>query len=282
MANKQLRIMMIGAHPDDVDFRAGGLSKLYTDTGHEVAIVSLTNGEKGYHRKLSIQELSQRRKAEAQGAGNHLGAVYTVLDFRDGELLPTLAVRNKIITLIREFRPDLVMTHRTNDYHPDHRYTSQSVQDALFMSTIPNTLPDIPAMDSMPSFFYFWDRFALPLPFKPTIVISIDSVIQFKYDALSCHVSQVYEAMPSSDGIPVPEDTEERRDWLRRRYEARFRNEADLYRTGLIELYGESIAGEIKYAEAFEQSEYGRMVTKDEMYGLFPFMFDSRKGKAEV
>jgi LmbE family N-acetylglucosaminyl deacetylase len=55
----------------------------------------------------------------------------------DGELLPNLGNRRQVIRLIRSFHPDLVLTHRPNDYHPDHRYTSQLVQAAAYLITVP-------------------------------------------------------------------------------------------------------------------------------------------------
>ena len=106
-------------------------------------MVSLTNGEAG-HQSLRGQELTQRRRREAAASGEVIGATYLVFNNPDGQLLSTLECRNQVIRLMRSFQPDLVLTHRPNDYHPDHRYTSQLVQDAAYMVTVPAIVPDTP------------------------------------------------------------------------------------------------------------------------------------------
>ena len=128
MGDAKLRILVVGAHPDDCEYKAGGMAALYRDRGDDVCFVSVTNGEAGHHR-FRGEELVAIRRAEAAAAGRVLGLRYEILDFPDGQLEPTLAARNEIIALIRRYRPDLMLTHRPNDYHPDHRYTSQLVQD---------------------------------------------------------------------------------------------------------------------------------------------------------
>src|SRR5947209_6171956 len=136
MPEEPLRLLILGAHPDDADYAAGGTAALYRAAGHVVKMVSLTNGCAGHHLQPG-PELARRRRAEAAAAGAVIGATYDVLDNNDGELLPTLENRRQVIRLIRGFRPDLVLTHRPNDYHPDHRYTSQLVQDAAYLVTVP-------------------------------------------------------------------------------------------------------------------------------------------------
>src|SRR4051794_16173182 len=127
-----LRLLIIGAHPDDADYAAGGTAALYRAQGHVVRMVSLTNGDAGHHQGGGAA-LAKRRLAEATAAGAVIGATYDLFPNHDGELLPTLDNRRQVIRLIRTFDPDLVLTHRPNDYHPDHRSTSQLVQDAAYM-----------------------------------------------------------------------------------------------------------------------------------------------------
>src|SRR3954469_13422957 len=119
MTGDRLRVLMFGAHPDDCDFTAGGVAALYAKQGHSVMFVSVTNGDAGHH-EVGGARLAQRRRAEATAAGATSGSHYDLLDNPDGELLPTLERRREIISVIRSFRPDLVMTPRPNDYHPDH------------------------------------------------------------------------------------------------------------------------------------------------------------------
>src|SRR5947209_11932322 len=117
MAERRLRLLIIGAHPDDADYAAGGLAALYRAAGHVVKMVSLTNGDAGHHLTTG-PALARRRQQEAAAAGAVIGATYEVFDNHDGELMPTLENRRQVIRLIRSFRPDLVLTHRPNDYHP--------------------------------------------------------------------------------------------------------------------------------------------------------------------
>ena len=122
-----LHVIIIGAHPDDVDLKAGGIAAKYVALGHKVRLVSMTNGDAG-HFEMSGSPLAKRRKDEARRAGEVIGSEYIVLDNHDGELMPTLETRRQVIRLIREFQADMVFTHRSNDYHPDHRYTGVLVQ----------------------------------------------------------------------------------------------------------------------------------------------------------
>src|SRR5437868_10546136 len=115
-----LRILVVGAHPDDADIKVGGTASLWCRLGHQVHLVSVTDGGAG-HQTLRGPALAERRRAEAKAAGAVLGATYSVLEFPDAGLLPTLEARHRLIRLIRTVRPDLILTHRLCDYHPDHR-----------------------------------------------------------------------------------------------------------------------------------------------------------------
>ena len=133
----KLRIIAFGAHPDDCEFKLGGTAAKWAALGHHVKFVSVTNGDIG-HWRMAGGPLAQRRTAEVQEAARILGIATEVLDIHDGELMPTLENRQKITRLIREWKADLVFSPRTNDYHPDHRYTAVLVQDSAYMVTVPN------------------------------------------------------------------------------------------------------------------------------------------------
>src|SRR5438477_11071979 len=104
-----LRLLILGAHPDDADYAAGGLAALYRASGHVVKMVSLTNGDAGHHLQAG-QLLAERRRKEAAAAGAVIGATYDLFDNHDGELLPTLENRRQVIRLSRSFRPDPVLS----------------------------------------------------------------------------------------------------------------------------------------------------------------------------
>ena len=123
------RVIIICAHPDDCEITSGGLALLFTAAGHEVKCVSLTNGNKG-HQSYTPIELAAVRLKETEEVAKRLKCAYEVVNINDGELLPTLENRLKVIRLIREWKADVVITHRPFDYHPDHRNASLLVQDA--------------------------------------------------------------------------------------------------------------------------------------------------------
>jgi len=274
----KLRVLFIGAHPDDPDSGGGGTAALYTRQGHTAKMVSVTNGAEGHYEGTG-PALVQRRRKEAAAAGAALGLEYVTLDNPDSNIELTLELRNQMVKLIREFGPDLIMTHRPNDYHPDHRVTSQVVQDAIIATVyVPSIVPEVPPLTKTPAMFYMWDQFTKPYPFVPDVVISTDDVVEQKVDALSCHVSQMFEAGPHFWGVESPDDPAERRAWLRKRLEPRLSHVASLYRDKLIEFYGEEKGQQITYAEAFEVCEYGRLpmdigpiLSDDERKRLFPF-----------
>src|ERR1700730_19035257 len=177
--NEPVRLIAFGAHPDDCDLGAGGLAAKYAALGFKVKFVPLTNGDAG-HQTQGGEELARRRRAEAQEAGRRIGIEYEVLNNHDGKLLPTLDVREQVIREIRQWKADVVIGPRPNDYHPDHRYTGVLVQDAAYMVVVPNIVPDAPALRKNPTFFYYQDNFQRPNPFRPDVAVSLDEVIDRK------------------------------------------------------------------------------------------------------
>ncbi|MSS71136.1 MAG: PIG-L family deacetylase [Candidatus Latescibacteria bacterium] len=272
MNRKRLRILVFGAHPDDCDIKAGGIALQYSALGHCVKFVSVTNGDTG-HFEIGGIELARRRYGEAQASAKVAGITYDVLDIHNGELEPSVANRKMIIRIIREFKPDLVLTHRPNDYHPDHRYTSLLVQDAAYIVTVPNMVPLTPHLQYNPVICYLSDHFQKPTPFAPDVVVGIDAVVERKMDMLHCHTSQMYEWLPynSNHLKEVPKGERARRAWLGKLRKPAFEQVAEQYRDRLVELYGEKQGKKVRYAEAFEACEYGGRLTKENMKGLFPF-----------
>lgn len=273
MTETTLRILAIGAHPDDCDVKVGGSAALWRRCGAEVRFVSVTNGESGHH-KIHGPELAKIRKQEAAAAGEVIGIRYDVLDFRDGALLPTLEARDHIIALIREERPDLILTHRPNDYHPDHRYTSQLVCDAAYMVTVPAVVPDVPALTDNPVIMYLSDHFTRPYPFSPTVAVDIEEAFDALIDMLDCHKSQFYEWLACNHHYAdqLPRDPVERKTWLKVRYQERLAPLADAYRDLVVDIYGPQRGSQVRYIEAFETCEYGSPLTPEGVGRLFPFL----------
>jgi len=271
MAALPLRVLVIGAHPDDSDIMAGGLAGLFRRDGHVVKFVSVTNGESGHHQNFG-PELVEVRRAEAAASGQVLGIEYDVLDFRDGQLAPTFEARCELIRLIRRFEPDIVLTHRPNDYHPDHRYTSVLVCDAAYMVTVPAVAPDVPHLRNNPAIAYVADHFQKPYPFSPRIAFDIEPVIESVVDMLHCHKSQFYEWLAYNHQYEdqLPADDAGRREWLGEWYRKRIEWRADRFRDVLLETYGEA-GRNVRWVEAIEPCEYGGVWNDETLARLFPF-----------
>ncbi len=269
----KLRIIVFGAHPDDCEIRAGGCAIMWSRQGHKVKFVSVTNGDIG-HWAMAGGPLAKRRYAEVQQAAKILGTTTVVLDIHDGELEPTLENRKTITRLIRRWKADIVIGHRPNDYHPDHRYTGVLMQDSAYMVAVPFFCPDTPPLEKNPLFLYSYDRFQRPDPFRPDVVVAIDSVIDQKVEALLKIESQFIEggALGSAEQAPKTEaEREAKRQQVQEAFKRRFAAIADECRHKLVELYGEELGRRVKYAEAFQICEYGRQPSKEELRRLFPF-----------
>jgi LmbE family N-acetylglucosaminyl deacetylase len=267
-----LRILVFGAHPDDCEIRCGGIGILWAQRGDFVKFVSATNGDIG-HWGMAGGVLARRRYAEVQDAAAVLGVTTEVLDIHDGEIMPTLENRKTFTRLIREWEADIVIGHRPNDYHPDHRYTGVLMQDSAYMVAVPFFCPDVPPLNKNPIFLYSYDSFQKPTPFQVDIVVSIDSVIDKKVEALALIESQFIEGGATGSPDKSPDSAEEReakREQVKESFKRRFASIADDCRQKLIDLYGEEVGNKVKYAEAFEICEYGRRPSKEEILKLFP------------
>jgi LmbE family N-acetylglucosaminyl deacetylase len=268
---QKLHIIVIGAHPDDPDEVAGTAYK-WAQMGHDVLMVSLTNGDAG-HQSMKADELARTRREEARKAGEVIGVRYITLDNHDGQLMPTYENRLQVIKLIREQKADLVIYPRPYDYHPDHRYTGILVNDAAYMVTVPTILPDVPFLEKNPVFLYTYDAFTHPEPFKADVVIAVDDVLEKKIDMYHQHTSQMYEWLPFNRGVldQVPETDAERRKWLGQQQWFSNTN-AEIFRAKLSELYGAEKGKQINHCEAFQDSEYGTRLTKENIHYYFPFL----------
>ena len=226
---------------------------------------------------MTLEETVKRRAGESAAVAELLGIRYDVWDNDDCTLVADLETRRKLIRYIREFAPDLVISHRQNDYHADHRAVGLLVQDASYMLTVPHECPDVPAMRKMPVIMYYEDKFTNP-EFRPDVVISVDDEIETKLQIAHLNVSQVYEWLPYNREEEVPEGEEARFEWLKgmniteattdeeimaatRGYSVRFAKTAARFRKQLIEQYGKERGEKIRYAEAYEVCEYGEPYT---------------------
>lgn len=262
------RVMVVGAHPDDADYKAGGLAALARKQGSEVLFVSVTDGSAGHHETPGAA-LVQRRRAEAAAAGATLGLRYEVWNNPDGRLVADLPRREAMIRAIRGFRPDLLLTHRPNDYHPDHRATSQLVQDAAYLLTVPAICTDVPHLNRDPVIAYLSDDFQRPYPFDPTVIVDISTVWDAKIGLLHAHASQFYEWLPANMyGEQPPAGDAGRRAWLSERMDRLSRSLSDRHRPRVLAAHGPA-AATLNRVEMFEACEYGAPLRPESIGWLF-------------
>ncbi len=282
-----MKILAIGAHQDDNEFRVGGMASKWIKAGHEVRFLSMCNGCGGHHVMTPEQTVARRAKESAAVAA-YLGIRYDVWDIDDCTLIADLPTRERLVRYIREFSPDLIISHRVNDYHADHRAAGQLVQDASYLLTVPHYCPEAPAMRRMPVIIYNEDGFKNPA-FTPTYVIDMDDEIDVKLHIAHLNTSQVYEWLPYTHEEVVPDGEEERKEWLKgmnitkdttdaeilantgHGYAVRYAKTAARARAELIARYGEERGSRIRYAEAFELCPYGGQPSEAFNQELFGF-----------
>lgn len=269
----KLRIIIFGAHPDDAEYTGAGVAVKWARAGHHVKFVSTTNGDIG-HWGQAGGPLAMRRIKEVQEVAKKMGVTVEVMDNHDGEIMPTLENRRAFTRLIRQWNADIVIGPRTNDYHPDHRYTGILLQDSAFMVAVPFFCPEVPALQKNPVFLYKSDRFQKPNPFKADVAVGIDEVIEPTLDALLEMVSQIHEGGANGDASLYPSDpaARKKRDaQVRQSLARRYASGAAQYRDVLAKFYGAEAAKKIQYAQAFEICEYGRRPSMEELKKMFPF-----------
>lgn len=271
MAEEPLKLLILGAHPDDAEYHAGGLASIYRREGHAVKMVSLTNGAAGHHSRPP-EEMAPLRRQEAAAAGRVIGAAYDVWDIPDGELMPSLEVRRRVVREIRTVKPDLVLTHRPYDYHPDHRAVGQLVQDASYLVTVPNYLREVPALFRDPVVAYMADLFSRPCPMIADVVLEVTDQLDAITAMLACQRSQVFEWLPYEEGIleTVPQDEAEKLTWLRAWYRRHMLPRAERFREDLIAAYGPQRGRRIELVEVFEISDYAAAADPSTRRRLFP------------
>lgn len=269
--NQLPRLLILGAHPDDAEFSGGGLATLYRQLGRPVKMISVTDGSAGHHFRKPA-ELVELRRGEAAAAGRVIGATYETWDFPDAKLEPSLEVRWRIIEEIRDYKPDLVLTHRTCDYHPDHRAVGQCVQDASYLVTVPNVVSSHPALRKDPVVAYLPDHFTRPNPLRPDVIIDITGELPTIAGMLACHRSQLFEWLAYEADIldTVPEDERDKVAWVQAWIKRHIAYRADRYRGELIERFGEAKGNQIDSIEVFEISEYAHQPDAARIADLFP------------
>jgi LmbE family N-acetylglucosaminyl deacetylase len=198
-----MRVLAVGAHPDDLEVLCGGtLARLVAD-GHEVVMCHASKGDRGSFVHTS-EEITRIRDGEARRAAEIAGADYAALGFSDGEInAADPEQRRAVIDLVREARPDLIITHYPADYMSDHNEISKLVFDCSFHATLPLFETQKPYHDVVAPIYYM--DTVVGIGFQPTEYVDVSDVIDTKVAMLEAHVSQL-TWLRDHDGVDIVEE----------------------------------------------------------------------------
>ena len=184
-----MRVLAIGCHPDDLEIGCGGTLAKYAQTGNDVFMCHVANGDMG-HAVIMPEELRRIRTAEAENSGALLGAKEVInIDVPDLEVDSTnLNTVKKVIEVIREVKPEVIITHSPEDYMTDHLETGRIVFNASFSSSVPHFgKGDVHGLIAP---LYYMDTLA-GVNFVPEEYVDITHTLEKKLQAVDKHESQV-------------------------------------------------------------------------------------------
>jgi LmbE family N-acetylglucosaminyl deacetylase len=197
-----VRVLAVGAHPDDLEILCGGTLARYVAEGHEVTMCHATKGDRGSFVHTS-EEIARIRDAEARRAAELAGAEHATLGLSDGDVYASdPGQRRLVVDLVRDTRPDLIITHSPGDYMADHNEVSKLVFDASFMATLPLLETGRPHHDTVTPIYYM--ETVSGLGFSPTEFVDVSGVIETKVAMLEAHESQL-TWLRDHDGVDIVE-----------------------------------------------------------------------------
>ena len=199
-----MKILAVGAHPDDLELLCSGTLALYSQQGHHVTMAVLTNGNVG-HPEIELDEMARIRKGEFEAAAALIGADTIWMDVDDELSVVDLEARLQMVDVIRRSDPDVMLTHNPDDYHVDHRNTGQLVFEAAPLACVSRLKTNLPAIAKQ-SLIYYFDTLGA-VNFLPTEYVDISSVVDLKKEMVQCHKSQT-EWMKVATGFGMDEIVE--------------------------------------------------------------------------
>jgi 4-oxalomesaconate hydratase len=192
------RLLVIGAHAADFVWRSGGAIAACTAHGGSARVVALSYGERGESGELwkepsqTLKQVKQIRHGEAERAATHLGADFVALDLGDYPLQIDTAALLRVAEVIREFAPDVVLTHTDTDpFNPDHPVAYAAVDRARSLAAgagVPSAFGTI----TPPALFLFEPHQPELCNFRPTTFVNITAVIEQKVEAMAEMKAQAY------------------------------------------------------------------------------------------
>lgn len=197
MGKKRARVLAVMAHPDDVEILVGGTLLHLAARGWQPGIITMTAGDCGSDGSRTKEEIARIRYGEAQAAADSIGAWYACAGLVDIEIFANVQSVRRLVELLREFAPDVVLTHSPADYMLDHEETSRIVRAAAFAVAMPlyqtRQVPPAAAVQATPALYYAdpvegIDALGQRVP--PHFYVDISEQIEKKRQLLSHHASQ--------------------------------------------------------------------------------------------
>jgi LmbE family N-acetylglucosaminyl deacetylase len=183
-----MKILAVGAHSDDLEILCAGTLARYSHEGHKVIMAHLCKGDKGHHH-IPPDELAKIRDEEAVSSASIIGAEHINLGIEDLDVYLEREQVSACVELIRQTRPDIIITHSPDDYMPDHTVTSELIFNSSFIATLPHTKTKHKYFEKMTPIYYM-DTLA-GVKFHPTEYVDISDTFSTKKEMLSCHQSQL-------------------------------------------------------------------------------------------
>jgi N-acetylglucosamine malate deacetylase 1 len=197
-----LRVLAVGAHPDDLEILCGGTLARFCRDGHDVVMCHATSGDRGSYVGTS-EEVSAIRDREARRAAEICGAEHATLGLHDGEVnAADPAQRRLVIDLVRQTRPDLILTHHPGDYMSDHNEVARLVFECSFHATLPLLETDRLHHETVTPLYYM--DTVMGLGVQPTEYVDVSDVIETKTSMLEAHQSQLVW-LRDHDGVDIVE-----------------------------------------------------------------------------
>jgi LmbE family N-acetylglucosaminyl deacetylase len=184
MGKDKVHLCVIGAHIGDAEVTAGGLICKYTKAGHEATIIHMTAGEKG-SVKMPPEEYRKQKEKEAHASARIMGAEAIVLEHKDGELPNSEDVKFQVCDLIREIKPDILVTHWKGSFHKDHRNCYDNATEGAFYAAVPGIKRKLPAHSIR--LLYFAENWEDPYDYEPDVWIDVSAVYDQWLEALKQH-----------------------------------------------------------------------------------------------
>jgi N-acetylglucosamine malate deacetylase 1 len=189
-----MTVLAITCHPDDMEMMMGGTLLLLKQAGCEIHHINVANGSVG-SAHLPPMEIAAIRREEARKAAAQLGSVLHESLVDDLEVFYTQDLIRRITALVRQVKPDIVLTQSLEDYMEDHMNTARVASTATFLRNVPSyrSIPDAPAVFEDAMLYHATPHILSDMmrrPIVPEIYVDITAVMDAKERMLACHASQ--------------------------------------------------------------------------------------------